>query len=128
VIAPHIVTIAVGLAALALGGCSTPDPRAGERTVFNNPYALPPADRTGIGPQCDVELGRDATCLGAPLVYAGGRHVLLGNGETERLTRQQRRILRERAELLEVLRDQPPAPPPPPPPPPPIADGADKTP
>lgn len=113
--------IAFGAATLFLAGCATPDPLAGERTVFSNPYAL---DRTGIGPQCDVELGRDATCLGAPLVYDGGRYVRLGNGETERLTRQQRRILRERAELLEVLRDQPPAPPPPPP----IAEDAEETP
>lgn len=119
-------TIALALAMLALTGCATPDPLEGGRTVFNNPYAVPVIDRTGIGPQCDVELGRDATCLGAPLGYDGGRHVLLGNGETERLTRQQRRILRERAALLEVLRDQPP--PPPPAPPPPIADEADKTP
>jgi hypothetical protein len=136
-IAGRSITIALGLAALALGGCATPDPLEGERTVFNNPYGVPAIDWTGIGPQCDVELGRDATCLGAPLAYAGGRHVLLANGATERLTRQQRRILRERAELLEVLRDQPapplpPAPlppaPPPPAPPPPIAEGADETP
>jgi len=126
VIALRSTAIAIGFAALALGGCTTPDPRSGERTVFNNPYALPPVDRTGVGPQCDVELGRDATCLGAPLVFDGGRQALLGNGRTERLTRQQRRILRERAELLEVLRNQPPALPPSPPPP--IADGADKAP
>lgn len=114
-------TLVIGLATMLLAGCATPDSLEGERTVFSNPYAL---DRTGIGPQCDVELGRDATCLGAPLVYDGGRYVRLGNGETERLTRQQRRILRERAELLEVLRDQPP----PSPPPPPIAEDAEQTP
>ncbi|MBU7579896.1 MAG: hypothetical protein KAF27_05420 [Porphyrobacter sp.] len=104
-------SIALGAAMLALAGCATPDPRAGERTVFSNPYGT---DRTGIGPQCDVDLGRDSTCLGAPLIFDGGRYVKLGNGSIERLTRQQRRILRERAELLEVLRDQPPASPPPP--------------
>ena len=114
-------TIALGLATMLLAGYATPDSLEGERTVFSNPYAL---DRTGIGPQCDVDLGRDATCLGAPLIYAGGRYVRLGNGETERLTRQQRRILRERAELLEVLRDRPP----PPPSPPPIAGDAEETP
>ena len=95
------------LAATALTGCASPDPQAGERTVFNNPYAVPTLDRTGIGPQCDEELGRDATCLGAPIIQARrGRFVLLANGETERLTRNQARILRERAELLESLRDQ----------------------
>ena len=101
------------IAALAMTGCASPDPQAGQRTVFNNPYAVPVLDRTGIGPQCDEELGRDATCLGAALAYNGrGRGVLLGNGETSRLTRNQARILRERAELLESLRDQARPPPP----------------
>lgn len=100
------------IAALAMTGCASPDPQAGERTVFNNPYAAPVLDRTGIGPQCDEELGRDATCLGAQITQARrGRFVLLANGETERLTRNQARILRERAELLESLRNQA-APPP----------------
>ena len=100
------------IAAAALTGCASPDPQAGQRTVFNNPYAVPALDRTGIGPRCDEELGRDATCLGAPIIQARrGRFVLLANGETERLTRNQARILRERAELLESLRDQA-APPP----------------
>ncbi|RNJ61839.1 MAG: hypothetical protein EDM03_09925 [Porphyrobacter sp. IPPAS B-1204] len=105
------------LAAILLGGCATSDGRPVERTVFNNPYSGLATDRTGIGPQCDVEFGRDATCLGAPLIYPGrGRNVSLGNGEIIRLTRNQRRILRERSELIEALRDQPqpraPAPPP----------------
>ncbi|MEE4315360.1 MAG: hypothetical protein V2I74_00100 [Erythrobacter sp.] len=102
--------------ALALGGCATDAGLEDQRTVFTNPLGPPEVDRRGIGPQCDVDFGRDATCLGTPLIYPGrGRHVLLGNGETIRLTRAQRRILRERGELLE--RPRTPAPPPPPPPP-----------
>lgn len=96
------------LAAILLGGCASGDGRPVERTVFNNPYSGLATDRSGIGPQCDVEFGRDATCLGAPLIYPGrGRNVSLGNGEIVRLTRNQRRILQERAALIEALSDQP---------------------
>lgn len=108
------------LAALVLGACTTAsDPASrGQRTVFHNPLVPPEIDQRGIGPQCDVDIGRDATCLGGPIIYPGrGRHVSLGNGETARLTRGQARLLRERAELLEALRNQPPAPPQPAPPP-----------
>lgn len=114
-----ISTIALGLAALALAGCASPDPLEGQRTVFSNPHAAP--DSTGIGPQCDAERGRDATCLGVPLT-ARGRGNTIGAAQTEGLSRHQRRILRERAELLNVLREQ--AALPPAPPPPPIADTA----
>lgn len=106
------------LSALALGACTTAAEPAlhGERTVFYNPFVPPEIDQRGIGPQCDVDIGRDATCLGGPIIYPGrGRAASLGNGETIRLTRAQRRILRERAELLEALRTMPPAPLPPPP-------------
>lgn len=106
------------LVAVLIGGCASDGSLEG-RTVFNNPYAVPVIDRTGIGPQCDVGFGRDATCLGAPLIYTGqGRNASLGNGEIVRLTRAQRRILRERAELIEAQSNQlltpaPPASPPP---------------
>ena len=102
------------LAALVVG-CASGDSLEGQRTVFDNPHAPPVIDQRGIGPQCDVDLGRDATCLGRPLIYPGrGRDASLGNGEHVRLTRAQARILRERAELLEALRNPPPPPPPPP--------------
>lgn len=97
--------------------CVGSGPPVGERTVFSNPLAPAAPDRRGIGPQCDVEFGRDSTCLGAPLAYPGeGRRVLLANGDTIRLTRAQARILRERAALIEARRerqqDQPLSPPP----------------
>ena len=99
------------VAALA-GGCATGDSLEGQRTVFDNPHAAPVIDQRGIGPQCDIDLGRDATCLGGPLIYPGrGRVASFGNGENVRLTRAQARILRERAELLEALRNPPPPPP-----------------
>ena len=103
------------LIAAMLGGCVSGDSLEGQRTVFNNPLALPEIDRRAIGPQCNVDFGRDATCLGAPLIYPGeGRHASLGNGGSVRLTRAQVRILRERAELVEAARTAPPPPPAPP--------------
>lgn len=111
------------IATALLAACATPDPQTGQRTVFNNPYAKPVIDGTGIGPQCDVSIGRDATCLEAVVVGVDRRRIAtLRNGDTVRLTRAQARILRERADILreraeaiEPLRD--PSPPPPPPPP-----------
>ncbi len=118
------------LAAVLFGGCATADGRPVERTVFNNPYSGLATDRAGIGPQCDVAFGRDATCLGAPLIYPGrGRHASLGNGETVRLTRAQKRILQERAELIAAPGNPPPPAPAPPPPEPTLptaADGSDR--
>ena len=122
------------LAAVLLGGCASPDNLAGQRTVFSNPYAAPTIDRTGIGPNCEAQFGRDATCLGQVVATSRrGRIARLSNGETIRLTRNQARILREQAARNAVLKDQPPAPvpdPPPPPPPPvfPTADDAAETP
>lgn len=119
---------AIPVIALILGACASPDKGGleGHRSVFHNPFGPPVIDRRGIGPQCDVDIGRDMTCLGGPVIYPGrGRVVLLGNGDTVRLTRTQRRFLRDRAELLERPRDAPPpAPAPPPvPEPPPARDG-----
>lgn len=100
-----------------LGGCATGDSLEGQRTVFSNPYVAPVLDQRGIGPQCEVDFGRDATCLGGPVNYGRrGRTAVLENGETLRLTRAQRRLVRERAELIEARRNTPPPPAPPPPP------------
>lgn len=106
------------IATALLAACATPDPQTGQRTVFNNPYAKTVIDRTGIGPQCDVSIGRDATCLEAVVVRVDRRRfATLRNGDTVRLTRAQARILRERAdalreraEIIEALRDPPPPP------------------
>lgn len=127
----HAHRRSIFLVALLLGGCASADSLAGQRTVFSNPYAAPTIDRTGIGPQCDVQFGRDATCLGEVVATSRrGRIARLSNGETIRLTRNQARLLRERAARNAVLKDQPPAPPPPPSPPPvlPTADDAAQTP
>ncbi len=115
----------IAFAALLLGGCTSADSLAGQRTVFSNPYAAPVIDRTGIGPQCEAQLGRDATCLHTVRgVSRRGRVAVLDNGDTIRLTRNQARILRERWALIAALAQQPPPqrpPPPPPAPPPPAA-------
>ncbi|MBI1404325.1 MAG: hypothetical protein GC147_14095 [Porphyrobacter sp.] len=108
-------SVIAAAAALLAGGCATADPLEGRRTVFANPYVAPEISRRGIGPQCDVDFGRDATCLSGPLIYSGrGSHASLGNGQSVRLTRAQRRILRERAEALGTPSPPPSAPPPPP--------------
>ncbi|KPF64909.1 hypothetical protein [Porphyrobacter sp. AAP60] len=106
------------IATALLSACATVDQKVGQRTVFNNPYATPLIDRTGIGPQCDVSIGRDATCLEAVVVRVDrGRIATLRNGDIVRLTRAQARILRERADILreraeviDALRDPPPPP------------------
>lgn len=98
-----------------LAGCATSSPPESERTVFNNPYAAPVIARTGVGPQCDVARGRDATCLGVPLTRKG-RGAVIGDRVTGNLTSNQRRILRERAEVLREAGEQRRTPPPPPPP------------
>jgi len=122
----HLVPIVV--VSLLLAGCaSTPDSTlSSQRTVFSNPFVPPVVDRRGIGPACDVEVGRDATCLGGPVIYPGrGRAALLSNGQTVHLTLEQRDLLRERAaairERAEAIRQTEQVPQPPPPPPPPIA-------
>jgi hypothetical protein len=121
------IVCSIAFAALLLGGCASADSLAGQRTVFSNPYAAPTIDRTGIGPQCEAQFGRDATCLGTVRgVSRRGRIAILDNGETIRLTRNQARILRERAALIAALPQQPPSPSPPPPPPAPTDDTAAK--
>lgn len=94
-----------GLAAITLAGCAAPDPLEGQRTVFNNPYAVPEIDRTGVGPQCDEARGQDATCLGVPLTRKG-KGSAIGERNDRNLTKNQRRILRERAELLREVAQQ----------------------
>lgn len=106
------------LAPVLLAGCAA-DSSEGERTVFHNPYALAALDRKGIGPQCETTArASDATCLGIPLTRKGrGNMIGVPLAEGQRLTRAQRRLLRERAELLKAPRDQPAIPPAPSPPP-----------
>lgn len=119
----------VAFATLTLAACASPDPLEGQRTVFNNPYAVPVIDRTGIGPQCDLSRGEDATCLGVPLT-GRTRDYKAGSPLVSDLNRNQRRILRERAELLRQVSQPPPTvtePAPPPQPTLPIMEaGADK--
>ncbi len=119
------------------GACTTPAEHRFEnqRTVFNNPYAPPEIDQTGIGPDCDEQVLRDGRCGLDSLIYPGrGRFARDRNGNLVRLTRNERRFLRERREaiqsridVLESLENGTPIPPnspaldnilPPPPPPP----------
>jgi hypothetical protein len=116
---------AATIAMMLLAGCAT-DSLEGERTVFNNPYVRPVIDTTGIGPGCETARGRDATCLGVPLTRRGDGSSI-ARPERTSFTRNQRRILRQQAELLKSLSNPPslPAQPQPLPTAPPIASGAE---
>jgi len=116
------------LAALLIGGCASSDSLAGQRTVFSNPHAAPTIDRTGIGPACDTQIGRDASCLWAVRsISRRGRIATLESGETVRLTRNQVRILREQqAAIAGAQRTQSAPPPPEPIPAPPVVPPADE--
>lgn len=124
------------VAALMVAGCASASPGGfgGERTVFNNPYAPPEIDQTGIGPECSEEVIRDQRCRLDSLIYPGrGRFARDANGNLVRLTRSERRLLRDRNEaiqsridIFESLENGTPIPPgspalviPPPPPAPP---------
>lgn len=120
IVSPRSLILA---AALALAGCAGGDGLEGTRTVFSNPNAAPVIDATGVGPQCDRARADDATCLGIPLGRKG-EGARIGEQGIERLTRSQRRVLRERAELLRARTEELARTPPPPPPPPPTADPA----
>lgn len=107
------------LAPLLLAGCAA-DSLEGERTVFHNPYApAVTATQRGIGPECETTArASDTTCLGVPLTGKGrGNTIGLALEDGRNLTRAQRRVLRERAELLKTRREQPAIPAAPPPPP-----------
>lgn len=122
---------------LVIGACTTPDELRFEnqRTVFNNPYASPEIDQTGIGPNCEKQVLRDDQCTLDSLIYPGkGRFARDRDGNLVRLSRSERRFLRDRnrairarADVLESLENGTPIPPnspaldniPSPPPPPP---------
>ena len=94
--------------ALVLGGCASSSSSRfdAERTVFNNPYVPPVIDPGAIGPRCDEPRRQGSICTSGGIIYPGrGRHALLANGEVIRLTRAERRFLRDRADALEAQRD-----------------------
>ncbi len=99
------IRLSMILVAALLSGCATGDTLEGQRTVFSNPYVAPVIDNAGIGPECDLARGRDATCLGVPLTRKG-RGNSIGEDSFGSYNRNQRRILRERAELLRQISEQ----------------------
>ena len=79
-------------APLALGACATSETVnnfTAERTVFANPYVAPEIDASGIG------AGRGGLC------YPGaGRYAFDQEGNRVELSRAERRTFRERAALI----------------------------
>lgn len=99
------IRLSMIVVAVALSGCATGDALEGQRTVFSNPYVAPVIDQAGIGPECNLAQGQDATCLGIPLTRKG-RGNAIGGDSFGSYNRNQRRVLRERAELLRQISEQ----------------------
>ena len=103
-----VAKIGVLAAVLALSACASPREAGlhGQRTVFANPYVPPVIDQGTIGPRCDEVRIRRSVCTSGAILYPGrGSHALLPDGQVVRLTRAERRFLRERAEALQAQRD-----------------------
>jgi hypothetical protein len=100
--------IGLGALALTLSACATPAELRFEnqRTVFNNPYVPPVIDQRGIGPACEPAQLHEPACTPPNVIYPGrGRFGYLGGGEVVRLTRADRKFLRDRAESLQARAD-----------------------
>lgn len=103
-----VARIGVVTLVLALSACTSPREPGfhGQRTVFANPYVPPVIDQGPIGPRCDEVRVRRPVCTEGAILYPGrGSHALLPDGQVVRLTRAERRFLRERAEALQARRD-----------------------
>lgn len=103
-----VARIGVVTLVLALSACASPREPGfhGQRTVFANPYVPPVIDQGPIGPRCDEVRVRRPVCTEGAILYPGrGSHALLPDGQVVRLTRAERRFLRERAEALQARRD-----------------------
>ena len=102
-----VARIGVVTLVLALSACASPREPGfhGQRTVFANPYVPPVIDQGPIGPRCDEVRVRRPVCTEGAILYPGrGSHALLPDGQVVRVTRAERRILRERAEALQARR------------------------
>lgn len=103
----HMRTLIAGLGAVAVAGCSTPDSLEGTRTVFHNPYSALEFENGPVGPECEKGVARSEACYLDTLTYPGrGRYALDRDGNTVRLTRAQRRVLRERFEFVQARIEQ----------------------
>jgi hypothetical protein len=100
----------IGMVALVLTLSACASPREpgfqGQRTVFSNPYVPPVIDQGTIGPRCDEARVRRSVCSSGAIIFPGrGRYALLPDGQVVRLTRAERRFLRDRADALQARRD-----------------------
>ena len=73
-----------------------------ERTVFNNPYAPPELANGPVGPECSEGVIRDQRCWIDGVAYPlPGLFVRDSSGNLVRLSRKQRREVRERRESIQ---------------------------
>jgi hypothetical protein len=106
--AMRVAMVGMVVSLMALSACASPrEPGfTGQRTVFSNPYIPPVIDPGTVGPRCDAVPVRRSVCTSGAILYPGrGRNALLPNGEIIRLTRAERRFLRDRADALQAQRD-----------------------
>ena len=104
----RVAMVGMVVSLMALSACASPRESGfhGQRTVFSNPYVPPVIDPGTVGPRCDAVPVRRSVCTSGAIIYPGrGRNALLPNGEIIRLTRAERRFLRERADALQAQRD-----------------------
>lgn len=88
--------------------CATPDRFAGlsaERGVFASPYVAPEISQQGIGPEPEGVNPARRPYLDS-LTYVGRGRAVDRNGRVIRLSRNDRRFLRERSERLRQRAEQ----------------------
>jgi len=94
--------VIVGFGSLALAGCATADTLQGSRSVFNNPYSALIFANGPVGPDCEGQVNRPDGCFLDTLAYPGrGRYARDRDGNLVRLTRSERRFLRQRNEAIQ---------------------------
>ncbi|MEP0191343.1 MAG: hypothetical protein ABJP70_12045 [Erythrobacter sp.] len=111
--------VIVPLTAFGLCACTSSTLFAAGPALFASPYAAPVLDNGPVGPECEGGVIRDDQCYIDGQAYPiHGRYARDVNGNVIRLTRQERRRIREReeaihsrADVLESLENGTPIPP-----------------
>ena len=100
------ILVIVPLSALALGACTSSTPFAAGPAMFGSPYAAPVFDNGPVGPECEGGVIRDDQCYIDGQAYPiHGRYARDANGNVIRLTREERRQIREREEAIRSRAD-----------------------
>ncbi|MDJ0642230.1 MAG: hypothetical protein QNJ15_05395 [Erythrobacter sp.] len=99
--------LVAALMSVALAGCTTGDSLGGTRTVFDNPYSALEFDNGPVGPGCNKDVAVGEACYIDSLIYPGrGRYAFDREGNRVRLSKEQRRVLQERFDLVQSRIEQ----------------------